>query len=115
MSKKNYTNYNKHPFTKQDETKKVDEMVLENVEELDELDEIIDCPKRIDSNKTGVVANCTKLNVRKESSVESDIICVLDSGTEVMIEENKSTDHFYRVILDSGVEGYCMRDFISTK
>lgn len=64
---------------------------------------------------TGIVVNCIKLNVRKEPDKTSNIIQIIDALTEVRVIMKDSTYNFYKVILSSGVEGYCMKKFIELK
>ena len=63
--------------------------------------------------KIGFVTNCKKLNVRKEPKIDSDIICEIDYQTELMIDEKKSTEEFYKVFTAVGIEGFCMKKFIA--
>lgn len=63
----------------------------------------------------GVVVNCIKLNVRKEPDKTSNIIQIIDALTEVRVIVKDSTYNFYKVILPSGIEGYCMKKFIELK
>lgn len=60
----------------------------------------------------GRVVNCKKLNVREEPETDADIVCVIDALTDVVIDEEDSTDEFYKVYLSSGLEGFCMKKFI---
>mgnify|MGYP001336233650 CR=1 FL=1 len=62
--------------------------------------------------KIGFVTNCKKLNVRKEPKTDSDIVCEIDYQTELMIDENESTEEFYKVFTTTGIEGFCMKKFI---
>jgi len=62
--------------------------------------------------KIGFVTNCKKLNVRKEPKTDSDIVCEIDYQTELMIDENESTEEFYKVFTAAGIEGFCMKKFI---
>ena len=66
-------------------------------------------------DEIGIVVNCIKLNVRKEPDKTSDIIQIIDALTEVRVIMKASTYNFYKVILPSGVEGYCMKKFIELK
>lgn len=66
-----------------------------------------------DPVKLGVVAHCENLNVRALPDPESEIICVIPGGTEVMINEEKSTDEFFKVYTAAGIEGFCNRNYIS--
>ena len=63
----------------------------------------------------GIVVNCIKLNVRKEPDKTSNIIQIIDALTEVRVIPKASTYNFYKVILPSGIEGYCMKKFIELK
>ena len=63
----------------------------------------------------GIVVTCIKLNVRKEPNKTSDIIQIIDALTEVRVITKDSTYNFYKVILPSGIEGYCMKKFIELK
>ena len=75
-----------------------------------------EAPKK--ESKVGIVANCEKLNLRRSPLKDSDganIITELLPGVAVIIDEDKSTPNFYRVITEDGLEGYCMRQFIEVK
>lgn len=63
--------------------------------------------------KIGVVSNCNKLNVREEPNSNATIVCEVESKTELMIDEGESTDEFYKVFTASGLDGFCMKKFIS--
>ena len=70
-------------------------------------------PKK--ESKVGIVANCEKLNLRRSPLKDSDganIITELLSGVAVIIDEDESTPNFYKVTTETGLEGYCMRQFI---
>lgn len=82
------------------------EEVIEPIEEpiIEEKTEVI-----------GFVEGCDKLNVRKEANKESDIMCIIDKSTELIIDSDNSTDEFFKVTTLSGIEGYCMKKFIKIK
>lgn len=65
------------------------------------------------TSSTGVVCNCEKLNVREESSKESKILCIIKAGDEVEVTGEDAD--FYNAITESGVKGYCMKQFISLR
>ena len=72
-----------------------------------------EAPKK--ESKVGIVANCEKLNLRRSPLKDSDganIITELLSGVAVVIDEDESAPDFYKVITETGLEGYCMRQFI---
>lgn len=61
----------------------------------------------------GVVVNCSRLNVRKAADVNSKVVCEINSGTEVTIDE--TLDQFYKVTLKNGIIGFCMKKYIKIK
>ena len=63
--------------------------------------------------KMGFVTNCKKLNIREEPRTDATIICEVDYQTELMIDENESTEEFYKVFTAAGIEGFCMKKFIT--
>ena len=63
--------------------------------------------------KIGSVVDCKMLNVRKGPSIESEVLCEISWYTELMVYEEESTDEFYKICTASGIEGYCMKKFIS--
>lgn len=62
---------------------------------------------------TGVVVDCVKLNVRSAAEATAPVICTIRRGTEVVIIEDESTDEFYAIYTASGIEGFCMKQYIS--
>lgn len=65
--------------------------------------------------KIGFVTNCKKLNVREEPRTDADIVCEVDYQNELMIDENESTEEFYKVFTTAGIEGFCMKKFIAIR
>ena len=61
----------------------------------------------------GNVSGCTSLNVRAEANVESEIVSYLRVDAEVVIDEEGSTEDFYKVCTAAAVEGYCMKQYIT--
>lgn len=64
---------------------------------------------------TGVVTDCRRLNVRMEPNTKAEVVTVIDAATELMIDEEHSTDEFYKVSTAAGVEGYCMKKYVTIK
>lgn len=63
----------------------------------------------------GKLVNCSRLNVREAADKEAEVLCVIDKGSEVTITLEESTEDFYKVCTSSGVEGFCMKQFIEIK
>ena len=61
----------------------------------------------------GAVSGCSKLNVREEPNLFAEVVCTLDKDVEVMIDEIESTEDFYKIYTASGMEGFCMKKFVT--
>ena len=107
MSRKN-VNYNKM-FEEPAQVEHFDDIV----EEVAEMAEIAPEPElEPEEYLLGKVVKCDKLRVRKEPDTNAPVAKEIVKGTEVMIDPEKSTDDFYSVVTESGVEGFCMKKFI---
>lgn len=67
----------------------------------------VEAPKNL-----GKVVDCIKLNVREEPSTKASVVFEINVGSMVFIDETCSTDEFYKICTEHGVEGYCMKKFI---
>ena len=98
----------------------VEEANEQNVEVKDVVEDIIEESKEqnievqeeLPTIKEGIVGGCSKLNVRAEANGDSNVIGVIDSDTRVVVYPEDSTDEFYRIKTNDGLEGYCKIDFI---
>lgn len=61
------------------------------------------------------VVGCEKLNVRSDATIDSEPVGIINRGSKVFIYEDESTDEFYKVCTATGLEGYCMKKFISVQ
>lgn len=122
MSKHNHTqSYKKEPiqeFKMEVENTETVEMI-EPMEAVDftpvvlveESVETVALPETV----SGIVINCTKLNVRAEPNMTAEVLCVLDASSEIEIDPAKSTSEWVSVCTAVGIEGYCMRKFIDAR
>lgn len=60
----------------------------------------------------GTVKDCARLRVRKSPRIIGSTICEIPAGSKVVIEDD-SDDIFYKVVTQTGIEGYCMKRFIT--
>lgn len=67
----------------------------------------VETPKNL-----GKVVGCVKLNVREEPSTKAPVVFEISVGSMVFIDETCSTDEFYKICTEHGVEGYCMKKFV---
>lgn len=60
------------------------------------------------------IVNCERLNVRMSPNIKSDVLCVVESGTEMTIDTENSTDTWIKVLEPNGAgsSGYCMKEFV---
>ena len=86
-------------------------------EEAEQAQEIVEESQKVEESvqTVGFVDNCECLRVRKESNVDSEELCIINKLSEVVIDLDNSTDYFYKVKTSEGVEGYCMKKFITVK
>ena len=86
-------------------------------EEAEQAQEIVEESQKVEESvqTVGFVDNCECLRVRKESNVDSEELCIISKLSEVVIDLDNSTDYFYKVKTSEGVEGYCMKKFITVK
>lgn len=63
----------------------------------------------------GIVSNCELLNIRKESSKNAEVLCTIGVNTMVKVDltVDKEAEEFYKIVTPNGVEGYCMKKFIT--
>ena len=117
MGKHNYTQYaakvNEKPaVVEEKEVQVVTEEpevvdIPEVVEEVEELKPVED-----EVAKIGVVANCKRLNVREHPGLDADVLGVIAAGDELMVYEKQSVGDFYKVVTESGYNGYCVKKYI---
>ena len=86
-------------------------------EEAEQAQKIVEESQKVEEavQIVGFVDNCECLRVRKESNVDSEELCIISKLSEVVIDLDNSTDYFYKVKTSEGVEGYCMKKFITIK
>lgn len=104
------TNYNKMFEEEKTETVEHFEDIVEEVAEKLDVEVDLD-PENV---QIGKVVDCAKLNVRAEPSLFADLATErpLERNTEVMVYPDESTEDFYKICTESGVEGYCLKKFI---
>lgn len=63
----------------------------------------------------GFVVDCEQLYVRSEPSTDSEPLGIIKKSTNLLIYENESTDDFYKICTEAGLEGFCMNKFIAIR
>ena len=119
------TNYNKMSNKNKEDIEPVIEEVVTEVEP-DVEETIVEVEAPVDETvegvneeaKTGIVINCSRLNVRNNPAITANVVCVIAKDTEVEVIENMSHGDFYYVRKGTpteGFNGYCMKKYISIK
>ena len=101
----NYTNYSSKKPNDEPQNSIADE-----VNESAEVSESVEA-----TNPVGVVVGCEKLNVRKEPSINSDVVFQFPCNMEIEIFLDKSTDDWLHVCNAAGIEGFCMKKYIDSR
>lgn len=117
QNRRNYNQYANKPESEQVKEEAVEEViepVEETVEEVIEpVEEAVEEVAEVEENPTEVAfgkVNCSKLNVRKEPSINSVPLCIIEHGTRMEISEFNG--EWVKILTPDGVSGYCMRKFI---
>lgn len=107
------TNYNKMSKKRRNETEEIIPQPIEAVEPVEPVTEepVVDTPEP--EKLEGVVSGCAQMYVRSGASVDAEPLGVIRCDTKVQIYEAESTDDFYSVCTETGLEGFCMKKFIS--
>lgn len=103
----NYTNYSSKKTNDEPQNSIADE-VTESVSA--EVSESVEA-----TNPVGVVVGCEKLNVRKEPSINSEVVFQFPCNMEVEIFVDKSTEDWFYVCNAAGIEGFCMKKYIDSR
>lgn len=136
MSKHNYSQYSKKSNNSNIETAAqaanentnvkphVDEIIIDDVAVSEiVMSEVVESPIEVKMEPVvaepvapksviGTVFNCSKLNVRTKPIADADVVCVIDSNSEVEIDMSRSTKEWFKICTATGVEGFCMRKFV---
>ena len=90
------------------------ELALEETAEAEkeETENLITVEKK--ESLVGVVKDCEKLNIRKAPDKKSEAVCIVMVGSVLLIDQDKSTDDWYKVYTESGMEGFCMKKYVVT-
>lgn len=82
------------------------------IEESQIAEEEVSEPKK---QMIGTVMDCSSLNIRAKSSINSEIIATVKAGTKLLINEDESIGEWYKVCTEVGIEGFCMKKYISVR
>lgn len=86
----------------------IEEVIVEPEEKTEEAVEV-----EVEPVVKGKVTDCIRLNIRRGALITSDIREVIEEGAIVEINEKRSTDDWYSVCTESGIKGFCMKEYIT--
>lgn len=81
----------------------MEQPVIEEVAEEPKTDEFLD----------GIVHNCVKLNVRRNPSIDSDVIAVLNEQDQIKVKDVDTLGDWYFIQLPNGKEGFSMKKYVA--
>ena len=122
VKEKTIEEVNKTEEQVEENTTNVEESTEEVIKNIDEA--IVESNKlEIDENNNRNIAQATiigytKLNVRKNPSKDSEVVCIITKDSSITVDYNESTEDFYKVYVNVDnvpYEGFCMKEFISIK
>lgn len=103
MAGKNYNKISKAKAAKADES-----TLVETVEEV-----MTEPAQEVKKEPVYGVVSCLSLNVRKGPDIREAILGLIHRNDKVLIDETASTDGWYSVCTEAGLEGFCMKEYIS--
>ena len=127
MSNKNFKNQNYHNYnqygnkTESTQVKEKEEVTTptdDGIAPVEEADEVL----TEDTEGTNVevqtkpaygIVNCSKLNVRKGPSKNTDSLCVVEIGSKLEVEP--FNEEWIKATTAEGVSGYCMLEFVDVE
>ena len=109
-NKKLYMGYDKETKSLADVTEEMEEEIAE-VNESEEVTK--EATKEADSTVVGYVSGCFKLNIREEGYPGANVVCVVPEKTALLIEVAESNDEWYKVYTETGMEGFCMKQYVT--
>ena len=96
-----------------EETKSLADVTEEMEEEIAKVNESEETTKEADSTVVGYVSGCLKLNIREEGYLGANVVCVVPEKTALLIEVAESNDEWYKVYTETGMEGFCMKQYVT--
>ena len=127
MSNKNFKNQNYHNYkqygkkTESEPVEEKEEVITPTdtdtapVEEPDEVlaEDTEDTNVEVRTKPAYGIVNCSKLNVRKGPSKNTDSLCVVEIGSKLEVEP--FNEEWIKATTAEGVSGYCMLEFVDVE
>lgn len=130
MGRKDYSKFSQH-FKKQNNGIKVNPLegqvtinevveqnnsILEVETNLEDTNVENEANNEVNTISKGIVTGCKALYVREKAFKESEQLAILKENEEVsIVYRDTESEDFYEVLTTSGIQGYCMKKYISIK
>lgn len=111
MSKKRY----RAPEIEWDQTLHNDpveeqEVIVEDA--VEEQEAIVEDTPDVTKTVYGTVFKCSMVNIRKAPEKNAPVVATIRRNNTVTVDIDESTAEFYKIRTLTGIEGFCMREFI---
>ena len=127
MSNKNFKNQNYHNYnqygnktesTRVEEKEEVTTPTDTDTAPVEEADEVLtedteEIDVEVQTKPAYGIVNCSKLNVRKGPSKNTDSLCVVEIGSKLEVEP--FNEEWIKATTAEGVSGYCMLEFVDVE
>ena len=80
-----------------------------------EVEQTLDQPAQVTQSVVGIVTNCKKLNLRTKPSKAAPVIYEMPADSKLTIDFDRSIHGWLCVHTESGLEGFCMKEYVSIK
>ena len=109
MSKKHY----RAPEVEETPVAPIDEEVVDEV--VEEPETVVEETPEVQKTIYGTVVKCSMVNIRKNPEKNAPVVTTIRRNGTVIIDASESTAEFYKICTPSGIEGFCMREFIDVQ
>lgn len=104
--------------------KDVTEEIKKEIEEVNETEDPVELEEEIeetedveeteeDNTVVGTVSGCSNLNIRAKADINSEKVCVVPEKAVLLIDIDESTEEWYKVYTEAGMEGFCMKKYVT--
>lgn len=70
-------------------------------------------PKAVEAElREGVIVDCLFVAIREAPYQGAPVVTEVNPNVKLLIDDEKSTEDFYKVHTYAGVEGYCMKRYV---
>lgn len=64
---------------------------------------------------SGIITDCLKTYILNAPKMDAEIIGSIPALTDVMVDIDLSTDHFYKICTVAGIQGFCEKKYVAIR